>query len=150
MFWTHDRQAEQDRTVHLRQFSLSETPKDTVITDTQIQGQIAAPLMLSDGRLLCFVVDRSGPMTMKLWVSYDAGRTWPADDSLLVYEHQEQAALTQGTSDVDFAEYWEDMQRWSFGHPAIRSLDNNRVIVAFYAGVPGCLSVHWARIDASA
>lgn len=149
MFWTHDRRTEQDRTVHLRRITLNGTLQDTTILDTGIRGQIAAPLMLQDGRLLCFVVDRTGPMTMKLWVSHNGGRTWAAEDSLLVYEHDERAALTQGTREVDFAEYWEDMRRWSFGHPAIRSLDNGRVIVAFYAGVPGCLSVHWARIDTS-
>ena len=84
---------------------------------------------------------------MKLWVSEDGGRSWPANESLVVYEHEERAALTQSTSDVDYAEYWVDMQRWSFGHPAIRLLNNGHPLVAFYAGLPGCLSVHWATID---
>ena len=147
MFWTHDLRAERDLTVHLRRFSLSDEPAGTMITDTGIPGQIAAPLMLSDGRLLALVVDRSGPMTMKLWQSADGGRTWPDDESLLVYEHDERAALTQGTSDVDYAEYWEDMRRWSFGHPALCLLNDGRVLAAFYAGVPNCLNVHWARVN---
>ncbi len=148
MFWTHDLDAQQDLPVYFRHFSLSDD-KDALqsISDTGIPGQIAAPLMLDDGRIVAFVVDRSGPMTMKLWQSTDGGQSWPAEQSLLVYEHNEQAALTQGTSDVDYAKYWEDMTKWSFGHPAIRPLDDGRVLLAFYAGVPDCLSVHWARVD---
>ncbi|MCA9073971.1 MAG: exo-alpha-sialidase [Planctomycetaceae bacterium] len=147
MFWTHDLKAQQDLSVHLRHFSLVDDPIESQeIIDTGIPGQIAAPLLLKDGRLLAFVVDRNGPMTMKLWQSPDGGSTWPAEKSLLVYEHDEQAPLTQGTSDVDYAEYWEDMTKWSFGHPVIRPLDDDHVLVAFYAGVPNQLSVHWARI----
>ena len=150
LFWTHDLPAKRDLMIHLRRFSLKDSADAEVISDTGIPGQIAAPLMLPDGRLLAFVVDRSGPMIMKLWQSFDGGKTWPEDGALLVYHHDEQAALTQGTSDVDFAEYWEDMLRWSFGHPAIRGLGDDRVLVTFYAGVPDCLSVHWARVDTTA
>ncbi|MCA9109939.1 MAG: exo-alpha-sialidase [Planctomycetaceae bacterium] len=148
LFWTHDLKAQKDLPVHFRHFSLSDQPgAPQTITDTGIPGQIAAPCLLVDGRLLAFVVDRSGPMTMKLWQSYDGGKSWHVEDALLVYEHDERAALTQKTTDVDYAEYWEDMTKWSFGHPAIRPLGNSRVLVAFYAGMPNCLSVHWARID---
>jgi hypothetical protein len=147
MFWTHDLQDERDLTVHLSQFSVKAGQTNTILTDTGIPGQIAAPLILSDGRLLAFVVDRSGPMTMKLWLSCDGGQTWPADDALLVYEHNEQAALSQGSSDIDYSEYWDDMLQWSFGHPVIRLMDNGQVLVAFYAGVPNCLSVRWACVD---
>lgn len=150
MFWTHDLQDERDLNVHLSKFSTSADETAPILTDTGIPGQIAAPLMLPDGRLLAFVVDRSGPMTMKLWQSPDGGRTWPTGDALLVYEHNEQAALSQGNRDIDYAEYWDDMLQWSFGHPAIRRLDNGEVVVAFYAGDPGCLSVHWAIIDVTA
>ncbi len=148
MFWTHDLAAQQDLSVHFRRLSLTgDGLVGEPIHNTGIPGQIAAPLQLDDGRLVAFVVDRNGPMTMKLWQSADGGKTWPKDKSLLVYEHDEQAALTQGTTDVDYAEYWEDMGKWSFGHPAIRPLDNGRVLLTFYAGIPNCLSVHWARVD---
>lgn len=148
MFWTHHLQEERDLTVHLRHIQQHGDEAGPII-DTGIPGQIAAPLLLSDGRLLALVVDRSGPMTMKLWQSSDQGTTWRPKDALLVYEHTEQAALTQGTSDVDYAEYWSDMLRWSFGHPAIRTTDENTVLLTFYAGSPGCLSIHWARVDST-
>jgi hypothetical protein len=115
---------------------------------TPIRGQIAAPLELDEGRVAAFVVDRVRPGTMKLWLSPDGGRTWPDADSLVVHTHEEQAAVHSTAGAIEFAEYWEDMIRWSFGHPAMRRLDRDRVLVAFYAGSPGCMSIHWARVHA--
>ena len=45
----------------------------------------------------------------------------------------------------DYAEFWEDMGKWSFGHPAIRPLGNDWLI-AWYAGTPKRMSIHWARV----
>jgi hypothetical protein len=147
LFWTHDLAEQRDITVHLRHGSLSEAdPPAGTPRATSIPGQIAAPLWLSDGRLLAFVVDRSRPGTLTLWSSPDAGASWPEADRLIVHSHDERAVLTQGLDNVDFDAYWEDMAKWTFGHPAICGLDDGRVLVAYYAGRPGCLGIHWARI----
>src|SRR5690606_1040405 len=82
MFWTHDRDAASDIAVHFRRLSLNDdSPSERPLLDTGIPGQIAAPLLLDDGRIVAFVVDRSGPMTLKLWQSADGGRTWPGEKS---------------------------------------------------------------------
>jgi hypothetical protein len=147
LFWTHDLENKRDLTVHLRRASLrDEDFRHTPIADTGIPGQIAAPLLLPAGRLLAFVVDRGRPGTLRLWQSADGGATWPESDSLIVHTHDERAVLSQGAQNIDFTQYWEDMGKWSFGHPAIRPLGEGRVLLAFYAGTPGCLSVHWARV----
>ncbi|MCS7049378.1 MAG: hypothetical protein NZ483_08815 [Verrucomicrobiae bacterium] len=62
------------------------------------------------------------------------------------YHHEERAAVTQGQTNVDFARYWEDMGKWSFGHPAICSLGEGRVLVAHDAGTPDRMSIHGARL----
>ncbi len=54
--------------------------------------------------------------------------------------------LTQGQENIDFVQYWEDMGKWSFGHPALRSLHDGRVLLAYYAGSPDCMSIQWARV----
>jgi len=150
-FWTHDLARKQDVNVHLKHGSLTETehpfPK---IRETTIRGQIGAPLWLADGRLVVFVVDRHRPGTMTLWSSRDGGLTWPENDKLIVHTHDERAALTQTGPSVDFNEYWDDMLKWSFGHPAIVDLNNGTVLCAFYAGAPGTLSIHWARARVNA
>jgi hypothetical protein len=148
LFWTHDLEHKKDLTVHLRRASIHD--KDfhkTPIRATPIAGQIAAPLLLEDGRLLAFVVNRGRPGTMTLWQSPDGGTRWPEKDALAVYTHDERAVLTQGGENIDFKQYWEDMAKWSFGHPAIRPLGNGRVLLAHYAGTPQCMSVRWARVN---
>ena len=147
LFWTHDLEQKRDLSVHLRRARLAgDELQLEPIHATTIPGQIAAPLALDDGRLLAFVVDRKAPCTMKLWSSRDGGQTWPAADSLTVYQHEERAALSQGAENVDFAQYWEDMGKWSFGHPAIRLLGDGRVLLTHYAGTPECMSVRYARV----
>jgi hypothetical protein len=147
-FWTHDLEHKRDLRVHQRRGTIDgRSIHSTPIHETTIPGQIAAPLHLDDGRLLAFVVDRARPGTMKLWASYDGGASWPESECLLVHSHEERAALTQGLENIDFKQYWEDMGKWSFGHPAIRSLGDGRVLVAWYAGTPDAMSIHWARIQ---
>jgi len=148
MYWTHDRASKRDRRVHFLRGSCSDGERSKSLpVETTIPGQIAAPLILEDGRILSFVVDRDRPGTMRLWQSVDNGQTWPAAECLVVHEHDEQAALTQGLADIDFAAYWEDMGRWSFGHPAIRHSGSGAVMVSWYAGTPDCMSVHAAEIS---
>jgi hypothetical protein len=147
LFWTHDLEAKRDRNVHLLRAPVRDGGQSTEQPrETTIPGQIAAPLLLDDGRLLAFVVDRDRPGTMKLWQSRDGGGTWPEGDSLTVHVHEERARLSQGKENIDFKAYWEDMSKWSFGHPALRPLGAGRVLLAFYAGTPERMSIHWARV----
>jgi len=147
LFWSHDLAAQRDLDVHVRHGTIAgDAIPAEPIRSTTIPGQIAAPLRLDDGRLLAFVVDRGRPGTMTLWCSPDDGRTWPAADRLVVYQHEERAALSQGRDQIDFKQYWEDMGKWSFGHPALRRLADGRLVAAWYAGTPDCMSLHWARV----
>lgn len=149
LFWTHDLQDKRDLNVHLRSGRIENDQfVGGPIVDTGLSGQISAPCVLADGRILAFVVDRGHPGTMTLWSSADGGNTWPRELALVVHTHDERAALTQGAGkeNVDYAEYWDDMKKWSFGHPAIRPLDSSRVLLAWYAGAPDCMSLHWAII----
>lgn len=147
LFWTHDRRTQRDLPVHCLRGDIHSGSKPTAPWSTSIMGQIAAPLQLSDGRLLAFVVDRTRPATMSLWCSEDRGDSWPSGKRLVVYRHDEQAQLTQGSENVDFAEYWEDMRKWTFGHPALRQLNDGAVLAVWYAGIPGEMGIRWARID---
>jgi hypothetical protein len=147
LFWTHDRAAKRDLNVHFLRASLRDGRRARQSPrPTSIPGQIAAPWLLEDGRILAFVVDRGRPGTMTLWQSADEGATWPADSRLVVHTHDEQAVLAQYRENVDFVQYWEDMGKWSFGHPAIRPMPGGRLLLAWYAGTPERMSVHWASV----
>lgn len=151
LFWTHHLAEQRDLNVHLRHGTVEKSAAGDrlnlqPIQGTSIPGQIAAPLWLNDRRLLAFVVDRDQPGTMSLWCSSDGGHSWPVEDRLIVHTHNERAVLSQGKENVDFKQYWEDMGKWSFGHPAIQILRDNQVLLAWYAGTPDCMSLHWARV----
>lgn len=146
LFWTHDLERQQDLNVHFCKGSLDGSGERAEPRETTIVGQIASPLLLDDGRLTAFVVDRHRPGTLKLWISEDDGATWPEQKMLLVHEQDERALVSQGLQNVDFNQYWEDMAKWTYGHPSIIALPGGRILVAFYAGVPGTLSVHFARV----
>jgi hypothetical protein len=146
LFWTHDLGAKRDLNVHFLRASINK-PITELPRSTSIPGQIAAPWLLTDGGLLAFVVDRGRPGTLKLWKSRDGGATWPESECLTVHTHEEAAKLSQGQENIDFKQYWEDMGKWSFGHPAIRPLDDNRLLLAYYAGTPERMSIHWARVN---
>lgn len=148
MFWTHDLEQKRDLAVHFRHGRLTHDALALgPLRDSGIPGQIAAPYQAADGRLMAFVVDRGRPGTMRLWTSADAGHSWPPSAALLVYSHDEQARLSQGCSGIDFRQYWEDMGKWTFGHPAVCPLGEGRLLLAFYAGTPSELSIHWVRVN---
>lgn len=151
MFWTHHLTEKRDLTVHQRHASVQgDAIAGVPVHPTPLPGQIAAPLQIEGGGLLAFVVDRGRPGTMTLWRSPDGGASWPADDRLVVYVHDERAAVTQGPENIDFSQYWEDMGKWSFGHPALRRLPDGTLLLAWYAGDPDCMSLHWARVRLTA
>jgi hypothetical protein len=147
MFWTHDARLKKDLTVHACRGRLLEGQGATIaIWQTSIPGQIAAPLLLPSGLWLALVIDRRKPAAITLWVSSDDGRTWPVDQSIVVHQHQERAAVTQGIEDVNLNALWEDFCKWSFGHPAIRSMNDDSVLLSYYAGTPDRMSIHWAHV----
>jgi len=144
MFWSHDLAEKKDLNVNLGRGRLvNDALECDPIKETNIPGQIAAPLWLDDGRLVAFVVERNQTSTLTLWMSRDEGASW--SEKLVIYNHQEQAVISQGAEGVDFNEYWDDMAKWSFGHPVVRSL-GNELLLSFYAGPPDQMSLHWSRV----
>ncbi|MCM8763762.1 MAG: glycoside hydrolase [Candidatus Omnitrophica bacterium] len=130
MFWTYDRKNEKDTDIHIAQGD-PESLIWTVPVSTGIKGQIAAPISLGDGRILCFYVHRHYPGSMRLIVSEDKGKTWKHDEELIIYQNSTEKSTQQK---ISYAQYWEDMNRWNFGHPSGMLLDKNYVLLSYYAG----------------
>ena len=132
MFWTYDRKKEKDSDIHIAYGDIRKL-NWSFPSSTGIRGQIAAPIPVSGTELLCFYVHRHYPGSMRLIKSEDRGKTWRFSEELVVYQNPERKE--KGVSgESSYAEYWEDMNTWSFGHPAGILLDNNRVLLAYYAG----------------
>jgi hypothetical protein len=146
LFWTHDREAKIDLSVHWKRGFCIGEKSSQVPRPTGMDGQISALTLLPDGSILSCVVHRNRPSSLSLWHSRDGGETWPLESKTVIYDHEEKARLSQGASEIDFAQYWEDMGRWTFGHPALLAISQTEVLLVYYAGVPGALSMHWALL----
>jgi len=147
MLWTHDLQQKIDLDVHACDGRIEGSGiVTTECHSTGIPGQIAAPVRMSDGRIAALAVAREHPGTITLWCSSDGGKTWPDDRKLVIYRHDRRHNRNLGVVEVEYGEYWNEMLQWSFGHPAIQRLDEERLLLAWYAGTPEALSLHWARV----
>ena len=144
LFWTHDRQAEQDRNIHMA-WGSPEGGAWTSPEDTDIAGQIAHPLIMAGGVVLMVYVHRHDPPSLRAILGKDLGRSWDRKGELVLYKSG--AGSESGTrGKQEFGAYWMAMNRWNFGHPDACLLDDGDVFVAFYAGDVAGLSVHWVRL----
>jgi hypothetical protein len=144
LFWTHDRQAQQDRNIHIA-WGMPDGGQWSAPVDTGIAGQIASPLPLPGGRLLAAYVHRHAPPGLWAVLSEDGGHTWDFAGELCFYDSGAGAESgMQGKR--EFGDYWADMNVWSFGHPSARLAPDGTAIVVFYGGNSYAMGVHWARI----
>jgi len=159
MFWTHDREAQQDVAIHVA-WGSPDGRSWTAPVSTGIAGQICAPLWLPGGRVFAAYVHRHHPPSLRAILSDDsasasAGRTWAAADELVFYEKERGGQESGMGGKRDFGDYWADMSVWTFGHPAAVALgdpdrpENGDVLVAYYAGDETSMSMHWVRINVS-
>jgi hypothetical protein len=79
-------------------------------------------------------------------LSDDLGKTWDTAGELVFYEKEHGGAESGIGGRRDFGDYWSDMNVWTFGHPGPLLLPGGDVLVTYYAGDAGGLSVHWVRI----
>ena len=159
MFWTHDREAQQDVAIHVAWGSPDGRSWSAPVS-TGIAGQICVPLWLPGGRVFAAYVHRHHPPSLRAILSNDvasgsAGQSWPEAEELVFYEKARGGQESGMGGKRDFGDYWADMSIWTFGHPAAVVLadshgsENGDVLVAYYAGDEASMSIHWVRIDVS-
>ena len=144
LLWSHDRTVQQDIDVHVAR-GTPDGKTWTTPADTGFAGQIASPLCLGDERVLAAYVHRHDPPTLRAILSTDFGQTWDTGCELVFYESG--SGLEAGMAGKrEFADYWVDMSRWSFGHAEPAVLPDGDVFIAYYGGDPAAMSMHWVRI----
>jgi hypothetical protein len=145
MFWSHDRIAEQDASIHIA-WGSADGRTWSAPQSTGIAGQICAPLYLPGGRLLASYVHRHDPPGLRAVLSADGGRNWDRAGELEFYRKQREGVESGMGGRRDFGDYWADMSVWTFGHPSPALLDDGDVLVIYYAGDSQAMGVHWVRI----
>ena len=145
-YWTYDRKKEKDIPIHLAWGDAGSLTWEIPFS-TGIQGQIAAPIFLSDDRLLLFYVHRHEPCSMRLIASSDGGKSWDRENELVVYSKAEFGEERKEAVD-GYVRLWSAMYAWTFGHPTGVVLDDGSLLLAYYAGAEETrLSVRWARVE---
>lgn len=147
LFWTHERQAQQDRNIHIA-WGSPDGKTWTQPVDTGMAGQIASPLILPGGRVLAVYVHRHSPPSLRAVLSEDFGKTWDRANELVFYASG--AGKESGMEGQrSFGDYWSDMSVWNFGHPEAALLANGDIFIAFYGGDSNALSMRWVRMTLS-
>lgn len=145
VFWTYDNQDAVYLNIHARESTdHGRTWSDP--WDTGVPGQPAAPVSLSDGRIVMVYVDRTASPIIKARISRDNGRTWPDETETVMHESDSggQTRTKQAMQDA-----WAEMGAFSIGLPATAPLPNGDVLVVYYAGPrAGLTDIRWARIRA--
>jgi hypothetical protein len=145
MFWTHDRQAEQDIETHIA-WGTPDGSNWTVPRPTGWRGQHCEPIAAGGDRLVAVYVHRHDPPSLRAVLSDDFGRSWLSESEVVFYDS---AAGTEAgaAGRRAFEDAWQDMMAWRFGHPRGLLLPDGGLFVAYYAGDERATSVHWARLD---
>jgi hypothetical protein len=145
LFWTHDRAAQEDVPMHAA-WGSADGHEWSLPRSMGIEGQIAAPLALSAGKIFAAYVHRHNPPSLRALLSDDFGKSWNGAEELVFYAKERDRDEAGMGGPRDFADYWADMSIWTFGHPAPARLPNGDVMVAYYAGNEKAMGIHWVRI----
>ena len=143
LFWTYDNREGAYCNIHARESS-DNGRTWSAMWDTGVPGQPAQPVGLPDGRIAMVYVDRTAEPTIKARVSEDRGRTWPDATESFVYQPHTGSQTEEKTSMQDA---WREMSRFSVGLPATASLEDDEILVVYYAGPStDCTNVEWALL----
>lgn len=127
-FWTLDGKSQQYLNIHARE-SLDGGKTWGDIWDTGIYGQPGQPVDLGDGRLATIEIDRSVRPIITVRISRDRGRTF--DESLVIYDSK---LKKQDSRNISMNDAWDEMVRFSVGHPNLLDLGGGEILAYYYAG----------------
>lgn len=143
ILWTHDPVKGIDVPIHIN-YGSPDGLEWTYPKSTGIEGQIASPLALGNERLVMTYIHRHDPPSLRVVISNDFGRTWQREDELEIYRcGGKQSGIGESRKQ---SEYWDDMARWTFGHPCSVPLSDDVILVGYYAGDKNRLNICWSTI----
>jgi len=143
LFWTYDNRVGVYRDIHAGE-SLDSGRTWSALWDTGVPGQPAQPVSLPDGRTALVYVDREGEPTIKVRLSEDRGRTWPAHTETTLHGSE---VGPQTWRKASMQDAWREMSAFSVGLPATALTRDGDLLVVYYAGPePDCTNLEWARL----
>jgi len=143
LFWTYDNKAGVYLNIHARA-SHDNGRSWLDMRDTGVPGQAAQPVSLPHNRIAMVYVERTDSPAIKARISNDAGRIWPQDIELIIYDHK---GTQQTESKSSMQDAWTEMAKFSVRLPDTASVSDTGSLVVFYSGDnPDHTSIRWALI----
>jgi hypothetical protein len=127
-FWTMNGEKNQYQNIHAR-MSSDGGKSWGEIWDTGIYGQPGQPVDLEDGRLITIDIDRTSSPVITVRTSLDFGRTY--EESLVIYKS---TLDKQDSRDISMNDAWDEMVKFSVGHPNLVRIDDREIMAYYYAG----------------
>jgi len=105
--------------------------------DTGMCGETCAPLALSSGTVIAAASYRQLPEGIRLYMSTDGGTTWDVDHPMQMWDDARGCVLgqpaVQVADELKREDIWQALTRYSFGTPNLVELDDNSVLLMYYA-----------------
>lgn len=120
---------------------------------TFIQSQIMTPLALDSNRLIAASNVRTAPAGIRLWFSSDAGETWNTDSPIQMWDAREEkmkgSPLKAEDKPLEGApeKIWNELPDYTFGTPELVLLENNTILLTYYAVQRGITHVRACRFE---
>ena len=144
VFWTYDREAADYLNIHSC-YSEDRGHSWSPLRDTGVPGQPGPVFTLEDGELVMPVVDRSGAPKVTVRRSEDNGVSWPAADTVVVYDAAEGS---QTEKKATMQDAWAEMYAFSVGLPSVAPLPGGGGLLVYYAGSEtDSTGIHWAKVE---
>jgi hypothetical protein len=140
-FWTFDRIASRDATIHLS-FSNDDGRHWSTPHDAKIVGQIAHPILLVDGQLMLIYIERFATRSIRALLSDDMGRSFHSE--CVIYEQPR--SVHGPVPSATTADYLQDMDAWTFGRVDAIAEANRTISLVFYGGNKDATNIWWSRM----
>ncbi len=127
-FWTFDGKKQQYLNIHASE-SFDGGKTWGYIWDTGLYGQPGQPVDLGDGRIATIDIDRTIRPIITVRISRDHGRTY--DETIVVYDSK---IKKQASRNISMNDAWDEMGRFSVGHPTLLNLGRGEILAYYYAG----------------
>ena len=152
LIWTFLNATEETIAVH-RCVSMDKGRSWSPPVSTHVQSQIMTPLALDSNRLIAVSNVRTTPAGIRLWFSSDAGETWNTHSPIQMWDAQDEkmkgTLLTVEDKPFKSAseEIWNALPCFTFGTPDLVLLENNTILLTYYAVQRGITHVRACRFE---
>jgi len=144
-YWTFDREDAVYLNIHAAE-STDGGQTFSDVWDTSVPGQPAPVVDIGDGRIVMVYVDRTDRPTIKARLSTNGGRTFDAQDELVIHDRgvESQTVSKDGMNDA-----WSEMNAYSVGLPSATRLGDDEVLAVYYTGPHADQTdLQWVRLGA--